>query len=214
MTIYITILQLGQGSHTLAFIDSTSAQGWMHKVSFDPMNAESHNAVARWNGWTIVSNEKSLYSQHIKGTKNIIADYLSRDFHRSDQTLTKIFNQIYHNRQRHFPHQTAAQERYLMDIIASGSLDASNGIDKDTATKQSGNWDRWGTLLKHSGITDKFLGGIPQEQKTILVSSFAASVRRNQFGKPGNKYSSTELSSPPYWMYLRPSGRTFGATQP
>ena len=32
-------------------------------------------------------------------------------------------------------------------------------------------------------MTDKFLEGIPQAQKTILVSSFAASVRRNQFGK-------------------------------
>ena len=32
--------------------------------------------------------------------------------------------------------------------------------------------------------------------------------------KRGNMYSSTELSSLPYRMYLRPSGRTFGATQP
>ena len=32
--------------------------------------------------------------------------------------------------------------------------------------------------------------------------------------KRGNMYSSTELSSPPYRMYLRPSGRTFGATRP
>ena len=36
---------------------------------------------------------------------------------------------------------------------------------------------------RHPGITDKFLEGIPQAQKTILVSSFAASVQRNKFGK-------------------------------
>ena len=66
----------------------------MHKAYFNPVNAESHDAVARWLGWTLVSNETSLYSQHIKGTENIIADSLSQDFHRSDQTLTNIFNRI------------------------------------------------------------------------------------------------------------------------
>ena len=75
-----------------------------------------------------------------------------------------------------FTHQTAAQERYLLDIIDSGSLGASYGISKANATKKSGNWSMWFTLLKHSGTADKFLGGIPQEQKTLIVSSFAASV--------------------------------------
>ena len=101
VTIYMTILKMGQGSHILAFSDSSSALGWMHKASFDPVNAESHNAVAFWIGWTLVSHDTSLYSQHIKGTENIIVDYLSRDFHKSDQTLTKVFNQI-------LPQQTAA----------------------------------------------------------------------------------------------------------
>ena len=96
----MNILQLGQGSHILAFTDISSTLGWMHKASFDPVNAESHDAVARWLGWTLVSNETSLYSQHIKGTENIIADSFSRDFHKSDQTLKK-FNQI-------LPQQTAA----------------------------------------------------------------------------------------------------------
>ena len=73
----------------------------MHKAKFDPVNSEFHNSVARWLGWTIVINETYLYSQHIKGTENIIADSLSWDFHRSYQTLTKYFNQI-------LPPQTAA----------------------------------------------------------------------------------------------------------
>ena len=59
---------MGQGSHILEFTDSYSALGWMHKESFDTVNAASHNAVAYWLGWTLVSNEISLYSQHIKGT--------------------------------------------------------------------------------------------------------------------------------------------------
>ena len=89
-TIYMKIIQMGQGSHILAFTESYNALGWMNKAYFDPVNVEYHNAVTRWLGWTLVSNETSLYSQHIK----VIVDSLSRDFHRSDQTLTKHFNQI------------------------------------------------------------------------------------------------------------------------
>ena len=94
VTIYMTILKMVQGSHILAFIDSSSALVWMYKASFDPENEESHDAVARWLGQKIVSNETSLYSKQIKVTENIIADSLSRDFYRSYQTLQKHFNQI------------------------------------------------------------------------------------------------------------------------
>ena len=88
------------------------------------------------------------------------------------------------------PYQTDAQKRYLPDIISSVVLNASNGIDKAISTKNSVNWGRWCKFLKHSGISDKFLGGIPQDHRTILVSSFAASVRRNQFGTTRKKFSS------------------------
>ena len=80
-------------------------------------------------------------------------------------------------RQRHSATSNSRPGTFLLDIIASGSLDAFNGIANATATKQSGNWYRWCTFLKHSGIVDEFLGGVPQEQRTILVSSFAASVQ-------------------------------------
>ena len=80
------------------------------------------------------------------------------------------------------PYQTAIQEHFLLDIIASGSLDAFNGIANATETNQSGNWYRWCTFLKHTGIVDEFLGGIPQKQSKILVLSFFTSVQRNQFG--------------------------------
>ena len=68
------------------------------------------------------------------------------------------------------PNQTAVQRRYLLGIIPSGSLDATNVITKATADNQSGNWDIWCTFITHSGITDKFLGRIPEEHKTIIVS--------------------------------------------
>ena len=35
VTIYMNILKLGQGSHILAFTDSSSALGWTQKASFE-----------------------------------------------------------------------------------------------------------------------------------------------------------------------------------
>ena len=110
VTIYITILQMGQESHILAFTYSSSALGCMYKASLDPVNVESHDVVARWMGWTLVSNETSLYSQHINVTEKIIAYYLSQDFHMSDQTLTKFSTKSYHHRQRHRPISNSCQK--------------------------------------------------------------------------------------------------------
>ena len=89
---YMTIQKLGHGSHIPVFTDTSIDLGWMHKDSFEPVNEESHDTVARWLGWTLASNKVYIYSQYIKGTNNIIADLLSRDFHISYQSLTNIFN--------------------------------------------------------------------------------------------------------------------------
>ena len=79
------------------------------------------------------------------------------------------------------PHQNYTQRYYLLDIFTSSIRDTTEGITKATATKQSINWERWCTLLTYTGIANKLLDGILQGEKTIMVSSFAASVQRNYF---------------------------------
>ena len=85
----MTLKQIGQGSHILAFTDNYSALGWVYKESFDPLNSESSNTIALWFVWALISKYTSLYSQDIEGTGKIISDSLSRAFHISDQILTK-----------------------------------------------------------------------------------------------------------------------------
>ena len=80
------------------------------------------------------------------------------------------------------PHQTAVQEHFLLDIIANGSIDAFNGIANTTATKQSDKCYRWCAFLKHTLIVDKCLGGDSTRLEETHMSSFTASVQRNQFG--------------------------------
>ena len=69
----MTIQKLVHSSHSLPFTDSSSALGWVHRASSYPENSESHDAISSWISWTLLSNETSLYSQHINVTENTIA---------------------------------------------------------------------------------------------------------------------------------------------
>ena len=89
-------------------------------------------------------------------------------------------------------HQTAVQEQFLLDIIASGSLDDFNGIVNATATKQYGNWYRWVTFLKHTGIANNFWGGGSQKSRgnpCFIIRRLSATklVRNNQETHPSEK---------------------------
>ena len=55
--------EMGEGSQILPLTDSSSALVWMHNAYIDPVNAESHDELALWLGWKLVSNETSLYSK-------------------------------------------------------------------------------------------------------------------------------------------------------
>ena len=65
----------------LSLTDSSSALGWMYKSSFNPLNYPLHDVVARHMATNLMENNTSLYSQHISGKRNVVADSLSRDHH-------------------------------------------------------------------------------------------------------------------------------------
>ena len=117
----MTIQQLVHESRVLAFTNSSSVLGLMHKASFHPVNEGVHDTVARWLFWTLVCNEASIYSQHIKVTENIILNALSRDFNKSDQSLTKFPTQLYHLRQDH--HSTS---NWHPEILSPGYCQQQN----------------------------------------------------------------------------------------
>ena len=81
-------------------------------------------------------------------------------------------------------------------------------------TNQSGNCCRWFTLLTHTGVKENLLDRIPQGEKTTLVSSFAVSVLRNQFGTTNKSKLLHKTVKPQYQMYLHPSVRLFIETLP
>ena len=67
----------------------------MHHSTFDPVKYPSHDKVARQLASDLLGYNSSLYSQHIPGNINFIADALSRDFHINDSTLIHMLRFCY-----------------------------------------------------------------------------------------------------------------------
>ena len=74
----------------LSILDSTSAIGWLHKSSFDETSQSIQSELARHLALMMLNNNSCLYSQHIPGETNVIADSLSRDFHIPSDTLSRL----------------------------------------------------------------------------------------------------------------------------
>ena len=71
--------------------DNTSAAAWMYKSNFDTDSHPINNEIARWTAYNIIQRNASMYSQHLPGAANDIADSLSRDFHLSNEQLTSLY---------------------------------------------------------------------------------------------------------------------------
>ena len=76
--------------HLLALTKSSSALGWLHHSTFNPVTSILHDVVPRQLGTILMEFEASHVSAHIKGKNNIIADSLSRDIDLSDSAWTNL----------------------------------------------------------------------------------------------------------------------------
>ena len=205
---------MGPGSQILAFTYSSSDLGWMYKDSFEPVKEEIHNTVSWWLVWILIRNEVSLYSQHIQGSEKIIAESLSRDFHISYQPLTNIFNFV------RSPHTAASYhiKSHPREIIFwIFSLAASS-----TWTKESPK------PLRPSSLETEICGALSLHTQASRINSwteFHKEAKQLHCHHLLRQYkvismsqwihssSSAEHSNPPYWMYMHPSRRIFGATR-
>jgi hypothetical protein len=70
-------------------------------VKMDPLQAEVRAEVAREHALTMMENEICEYPQWFPGVQNVIADALSRDDDRDDETLTNLLIS-------HFPEQVSS----------------------------------------------------------------------------------------------------------
>jgi hypothetical protein len=74
----------------LALCDNSSAVCWLHKANMDETKNLPLHLAARKFAEVLLHADCFLYSQHIPGHKNVVADMLSRRFDCSDNILTSF----------------------------------------------------------------------------------------------------------------------------
>ena len=84
------------GARVLAVTDSTSALGWLFKASFHPGKQGCLDQVARSLATIVLAAGSSLSGHHIKGSSNVLADSLSRDFHVPSYIVELTFTELFH----------------------------------------------------------------------------------------------------------------------
>jgi hypothetical protein len=73
----------------LVLTDNTSAMGWLRKTNFnDSSETALQLQIARHFARLLIANDICLCSQHLEGTKNEVADLLSRNHTLSDDDIT------------------------------------------------------------------------------------------------------------------------------
>ena len=197
----------------LAKTDSSSCLGWFYKASFNPETHEVHNRLARALAELLLSVEGTLYPRHIPGKLNIIPDSLSRDFHIDMDLLLYVLTSL-------FPHQTPnglhavppPNEIYsflisLRDIAIPPKASRPEHPQSNLGYLIDGNYS-W-------QVADMKMNGWKAMKKQNLLPS--SQHLRQLFAEinsvpQANCNYEEELSLPPLATYVRPSGRTYGAT--
>ena len=150
-------------------------------------------------GLEFISNEVSLYSQHIKGTKNIIAESLSKDFNISYQPLPKLFDSI-------LPSQTA--EPFHIKLLPRDIFSSSTQPMEPTKLLQPSSLvtDKNGAYSLHTHVsqTNSWTGSHKVKRKS-WCHHLQHQCKENSLVQHSNPNSSTEPSNPLYWMYICPS---------
>jgi hypothetical protein len=76
----------------LSLGDNSSSVGWLHKASVDPSKKLPLFLASRKFAQIMLSSNSCIYSQHIPGVSNNIADALSRRFDLPDEELTQFIH--------------------------------------------------------------------------------------------------------------------------
>jgi hypothetical protein len=94
ITIWQSIIQDRTGPEEcfLSLGDNSSSVGWLHKASVDPTKNLPLFLASRKFAQIMLTYRACIYSQHISGISNTIADALSRRFDLDDNSLTTLIN--------------------------------------------------------------------------------------------------------------------------
>ena len=214
ITIDLTIRDADSPQKLLAYTDSSSALGWLHSTSFSE-SRPAHEEVSRRLARTTMRNDSALYSQHIQGKQNFIADSLSRDHHLTNEQLTHAFTTL-------FPRQTPPNFAIspLPSDVTSWVSSLSHLSTKTQESLQHRCKSKLGALTDGSDswrtMASRMSGWLNLLQTSAPVSSPPLQELLGEISMAREKVLNYEdlRSKPPSRMYVRPSGRIYGLTPP
>ena len=215
VTLIEMIINKNRGNQRLlCFTDSSSALGWMHHSSFNPRQYPMHDRTARRLATICLENYSSLYSQHIPGKHNVVADSLSRDHHISTQKLTFVLKTI-------FPTQVPKHLKILeppQEIISwIYSLKAT--LQAPVVSQQATHKSNLGALIDSEDSLQQLvskmnsLRDLTKKKKSASSECLQKVYDEMNMAKQTNFNYDTAQLSPPLHTYVRCSGRSFGVTQ-
>ena len=214
ITIELTLNHGKNNQKILAFTDSSSALGWLFKASF-PTSMPHHDTTARYLAASLIRRDSSLYSQHVPGKHNIIADSLSRDLHIPPLTLTNILcrtlpTQIPPNFRIISPPKATIS--WMLSLLRSEIKSpepprAPTRSRLGVLTSGRDFWKQWG--LATSGSMDS-----TNNKEHTSCAHLQPLVDEINAAKQARNNLRVTRSRPPSHMFVRPSGQTFGPTPP
>ena len=219
-----------KGDCVLSMSDSIVSCSWLKKSNFDeepdiledgtfkmdPLQAEVRAEIAREHALTMMENEICEYPQWFPGVQNVIADALSRDDDRDDETLTNLLIS-------HFPEQVSSHFK-IVQLPKEISVWLTSVLQKLPVREQLREEH---TRTKIGRGNDSASTPSPLESTTIPTSttstgtneSESCALLRKQCEKAGfpaqlMKPWLNQLSEMPSHMWRRPSGTMTGETPP
>jgi hypothetical protein len=140
-----------------------------------------------------------LYSQHLPGQRNTVADSLSRNFDRSNEEFTTFILST-------FSSQVPPSFKFsplppdILSWLTSWLRNCRErmGLPTNTRDKEARVWRRWNEYTKCINFnSDIWLQRLTPDSRTVIFGAFAAALRRRQFSRPDeNDLASATVQEP------------------
>ena len=209
--------------------DNTSAIGWTFKSNFsgcisngkdkkvDDVAQEDispHLILSRKLASLVIDSRICLYTQHIKGILNIVADILSRDFHLNDVILTELLLYFYPTQLPRSFKISPLPEEITSFIIGILEVLPAQNHGQMLPTPSTLGAGLVGLNLSHLSDWQTTRSWIESHQDSELFSSVRSQAQSGQenLAVVTNQIWSKARLKRPWTKWLRASGQTFGLT--
>ena len=214
INIWLLLQRTKKGLKIMNWTDSSSALGWLHHSTFNPVTQPMHDIIARHLANILLDHDSTLYSQHVAGKQNAIADSLSRDTHIPDSHLVFALKSLYPQQiPSNFHLMTLPKEIVSWVYSLKALKTVKTGMRQDHRPSKLGAFlagnDSWQQLeSKISTLTDGLKDNEPTYSAPLQPVFEEICLGR----KRKNNWQEAQLV-PPSRTYVRPFGRTFGTTR-